>query len=129
MGTHPIFESDFDCLTEKNGKICKWKIENEKIMESSEYKNPPFSAANETYNEYSLDGSILPFLLVFGGVIILFIGLCVCLSCVCPSFIRDLRLETKSNGSEDSDDESGTMTTDLYSSEAYVHGTELKFIS
>jgi len=20
MGTHPIFESDFDCLTDKNGK-------------------------------------------------------------------------------------------------------------
>lgn len=34
------------------------------------------------------------------------------------SFIRDLSLETKSNGSEDSDDESGTMTTDLNSSEA-----------
>jgi len=31
MGTHPIFESDFDCLTEKNGKLLKnrglrWRV-------------------------------------------------------------------------------------------------------
>merc|ERR1711937_190073 len=26
MGTHPIFESDFDCLTDMSGNICKIKI-------------------------------------------------------------------------------------------------------
>merc|ERR1712007_332909 len=26
MGTHPIFESDFDCLTEQVGKLRKWLL-------------------------------------------------------------------------------------------------------
>merc|ERR1712141_149201 len=26
MGTHPIFESDFDCLTEQVGKLRKWPL-------------------------------------------------------------------------------------------------------
>ncbi|CAG5110806.1 Oidioi.mRNA.OKI2018_I69.chr2.g5178.t1.cds [Oikopleura dioica] len=97
-------------------------IKNEELLNSQIY-------LNATVQNYELAASILPFLLVFGGVIILFLGLCIYLTCVCPSFIRDLSLETKSNGSEDSDDESGTMTTDLNSSEAYVQGTEMKFLA
>jgi len=30
MGTHPIFESDFDCLTEKVAKTDERKIERDK---------------------------------------------------------------------------------------------------
>jgi len=34
MGTHPIFESDFDCLTEFNPKIT-WILESEKSTVSA----------------------------------------------------------------------------------------------
>jgi len=37
MGTHPIFESDFDCLTERNDKT----IDEEKIDEMERENNPP----------------------------------------------------------------------------------------
>merc|ERR1712228_291266 len=40
MGTHPIFESDFDCLTEpnKNGKMVNKVEEEEKILKIEEEK-------------------------------------------------------------------------------------------
>ena len=57
----------------------------------------------------------LPFIIVFGSVILLFLGLCIYVICVCPSFMRDLQIETKSNDSDDDDDDSGTLTTELTS--------------
>jgi hypothetical protein len=56
----------------------------------------------------------LPIVFVFGSVILLFLGLCVYVICVCPSFMRDLQLEPKTNDSDDEDDE-GTCSTDLTS--------------
>jgi len=33
MGTHPIFESDFDCLTEGSPSNSKWEEENELMVD------------------------------------------------------------------------------------------------
>merc|ERR1712062_894257 len=78
-----------------------------RIMNSS---NP---ATENIQNNTSLFLTYLPFVIVFGSVFILFVGLCVYFVFVCPVFLKDLSLDTKS---PDSDDEEGrTMTTECTS--------------
>merc|ERR1711990_397555 len=70
MGTHPIFESDFDCLTEKMGKVYVGKLGAEPLDESDleeefeEYgsiksifvaRNPPGFAYVEFYKKRDVD--------------------------------------------------------------------------
>jgi len=55
----------------------------------------------------------LPFVIVFGSVFLLFIGLCIYFIWVCPAFIKDLQLDAKV--SESDDDEGHTMTTEFNS--------------
>jgi len=73
------------------------------------------SSLPKIYDPKLATAQYLPFAIVFGSVILLFLGLCIYVVCVCPSFMRDLQIETKSPESDDDDEDSGTMTTDLTS--------------
>ena len=65
----------------------------------------------------------LPFIIVFGSVILLFLGLCIYVICVCPSFMRDLQIETKNADSDSDDEESQTCTTELTSGVSVRHSS------
>lgn len=70
-----------------------------------------------------ISAQYLPFIIVFGSVILLFLGLCIYVICVCPSFMRDLQIETKNNDSDSDDEESQTCTTELTSGVSARHSS------
>merc|ERR1711990_199808 len=65
MGTHPIFESDFDCLTEQVGKLRKWllTVKTEKKISPKVNRNTKSPSPRRTappLSEFQTNWSKLP---------------------------------------------------------------------
>jgi len=81
------------------------------------------SSLDDDHAHTKLFSQYLPFIIVFGSVILLFLGLCIYVICVCPSFMRDLQIETKNADSDSDDEESQTCTTELTSGVSVRHSS------
>merc|ERR1711914_57683 len=55
MGTHPIFESDFDCLTEKKMSDIDHELEETALLEESGGENEIETETNETAGDEEND--------------------------------------------------------------------------
>merc|ERR1712025_916801 len=52
MGTHPIFESDFDCLTERSSRIKNANLAREKPRPGRNHQRSPFPCGDDVYAVY-----------------------------------------------------------------------------